>query len=122
MKWGCNHGASDGSGKQFCDYLTRNTSLEFRGDLPARAMNCYGSGLPPGTLLDWNNWTASIKLRDNVSDRTMLMEVDLSKKAAPDGAVRISVIPENPSVDDEAEPNLDIHPAKSSNSVSGSSR
>jgi hypothetical protein len=73
-------------------------------------LECYGYKFPKFANYDWSNWTARVELRHYGADRTPRLEIDLSEKSSPNGAVRISVIPSKPSKDDMDEPALGSPP------------
>ncbi len=100
MEWGCERKKADARSVALCSYLMDHTSLEFRSLLPLSVLRCYGYKFPKFVSYDWGNWTSNIKLHGEKQDRTLAMEVDLSRRSAPNGAVRISVTPENPGKDD----------------------
>ena len=124
--WACTRSISDPWAIGLCNYLMNNTSLEFRDSLPIRALSCYGYKFPKFASYDWNDWTATINLPGELSghstNRSMIMDIDLNNRDAPNSAVRISAIPDKPSVDDKAEPALDLHPSQSTDPASRSNR
>ncbi len=102
---GCRH-SPDQVAAATCAYLMENTSREFRASLPLRVLSCYGYSFPKFPQYDWDDWTGVVKLHGQKSDRQMTMEVDLTGRKSPASTVRISVVPDNPSIADGEPPPL----------------
>lgn len=111
MEWRCERKSSAAAAVKLCGYLIHNVSNEFRARLPIRILECYGYKFAEYAHYDWSNWTATINLRGRTDDRYLLLEIDLGTNETSNGAVRISVIPDEPSKEDTDPPAVDVrHP------------
>jgi len=78
----------DSASKQFCSWLTQNSSTEFPTYLPIRMLGCLGYRFPTGAGNEWSGWKSDVSTLSK--DRWLLLEVDLLTFKNDAGAIRLS--------------------------------
>jgi len=81
----------DSAARSLCNYLARNSSMEFFRLNPMGVMECYGIEFPSPKPV-WNNWRTVMELK-STDDYQVWLEIDYAFAGSTDHAYRLGVYP-----------------------------